>query len=263
MHKFIQNSLMIGFFAKAIEHFLMPGVFGGIIIGFVFGWHYSKGKWCLPNIIYNASAQNTIFAFDLHGVLVTPSFSETLSIIWHDLIKIKVLVLLLNPIVWYYLIKALFGMTISEETVDKLCKRNPQLVYIKSVLIKFMSAQNIDIKNIEFLAILRAKKYDVYVLSNIWPEALENLLRRFPVLSDLVTAFYIPTTEKKFNYYKPQVEFFESFKKFLIKKEKHKKQIIFIDNSLRNIKSANKAGLHGILVRSLDDLILQFQNNHD
>lgn len=216
---------------------------------------------------YAISPDTTIFAFDLHGVVLKPDYHKISKILWHDFFKKAPPKLWVKPEVWRSIYKLINNTVSSEYIFDRLAKEYSQVIPFKQIFINLISAQNLNQETIKLIKSLKSKGYKIYILSNIWPESLNILYNKFPELKILFDGAYIPDAKNGF-IAKPHPSFYEGFKYYLFTKKQTDKQIIFIDNSEKNIKGAQEAGLYAVefssvpeLVSYLKDKNFEFLNN--
>ncbi len=235
----------------------------GAFIGFLFSQWYTEKPSCFDAVLFNVKPATTLFAFDLHGVVLKPNRFQIASMLWDKFPKRRFFKFLFHPVGFYSLVSLFKNEAISEQTFDEFIEQHRQFKGLKPLFIELMTTQWLDKKNVSALKLLRHLGYKCFILSNIWPSALKTLKEKYPTLLDLFDGVYIPSAKNHY-VHKPQKIFYEGFKKYLENQNLDQKQIVFIDNNDTNIESANKAGLHALQVKSLDEIIVKLKlfNGH-
>jgi FMN phosphatase YigB (HAD superfamily) len=198
----------------------------------------------------NVSPDSVVFAFDLHNVVVKPDIIQMLKVAFRELHKISFFTLI-NPRVWYNIIK--YG-AVPEQLVDRLGRKYNDDGFTKEFLIKVINNQVLDKQMFDLIKALKEKGYSVFLASNIWKSMLEDLLKQIPDLNDIFDGYFIPSKENN-HIQKPNIKYYQEFKKYLIDHDLHNRQIIFIDNEEENLKTAKKEGFYTIKFTGIAPLI--------
>jgi FMN phosphatase YigB (HAD superfamily) len=191
----------------------------------------------------NVDAKKAIWAFDLHGVVLQPNYGEIAKILLTKTPFTRFIFYLFSPRFWHFLHYALTAQILKKSDFH-IFKQDAS--WMESIVVEILVAQDIDMEILAFLRKQHSKNIPCYVLSNIWPESLEKLLKKFPEFNTLFNGFYIP--DEKQQWYKPQKLFFEEFKKFVHMQEGPVSEIYFVDNGESNVRAAEQAGMHSFLL---------------
>lgn len=196
----------------------------------------------------------TVFAFDLHNVVLDVDFTKVIKLLWYDFLRYAPTDLLLGPKTWSTLHAFTQDNLSMEYLFDKMAQKYETSIPFKKLFSDIISAQDLNYKTLGLLFALKFYGYKLYILSNIWNSSLLQLFRKYPLLKDLFDGYYIPSEEN--NYIaKPSGAFYLGFKKYLKAQGQNSKQIVFVDNSDDNVKSARRMGLHAIEFNSINNLI--------
>jgi len=182
---------------------------------------------------------NTLFVFDIHGVIFKISFFKMLSKIYKIPKKHRLLFLAIRPDFWYHAIKIYRKKRASEESLVKLSKKFPVLKQYKKEAIEIFNSQKLVPSTLRLIQDLRKHGYPLHILSNIGEETFAALKEKYPHVFKHFSQKHIT---KASNGYisKPEKK---SFANHINTKYKH---VVFIDDSKRNIKAANNLGLKAI-----------------
>lgn len=182
---------------------------------------------------------NTVFAFDLHGVIFKINKSEIAKQAVKLLFKPSLLKMAFYCSFWedIKILKAQHAS--SEQYLDTLIKKYPELANHKSFGMNLINAQKKNPGTIEVLKALKKQGYKIYLISNVGPKSLKTLQKRHPEVFNLFEGYSIPTKEN--NYLrKPNKRVFEHFIK---KNNLESKNIIFVDDKEKHLKSARRVGI--------------------
>ena len=100
-------------------------------------------------------------------------------------------------------------------------------------------------ETVAYIRELKEKGYQLYVLSNCRHDTFAQETEQHPELFSLFSGAYLPCPENNFGC-KPQSAFYQLFKAYLAQQGHADKQIVFIDDKLKNITSAVPHGISGI-----------------
>jgi FMN phosphatase YigB (HAD superfamily) len=229
------------------------------VIVLVLCWYLKKKK-PYVEVIGSLSPATTVFAFDLHSVVLIPRRLEIARLLWHNLLKDIPFSLIIKPKLWYHLYKLYRNSLASESIFTQLQQEYPAIAPLRNLIADLMAAYSVNPKMISILKTLKEEGYPLYILSNIWAESLEHLYRNFPILKELFDGAYIPSKDNNFAA-KPSSVFYEGFKDYLAQQGHSNKHIIFVDNGENNLDQARKAGLYGVAFTSAESFI-QFIEKH-
>lgn len=202
----------------------------------------------------NHTPETTIVAFDLHGVVSTCNYREILKLALHNPSCILRLALYtFNP----FFLKDVYRLWRSHAVAAAYLK----LVHIKypflkptiSFLIQAGNAQKPNVQLIDFIKTLKNHGYSIHLFSNIGDIILDDFTVQHP---DMVHLFDAVCSTQKSNGYvgKP---YDAAFINYHVQCNPSGKQVIFIDNTKRNIVAANRHNMIGVFYTSTQDVIQQ------
>ena len=202
----------------------------------------------------NFNPENTIFAFDLHYVILFPKVKEMARIFISESPKGTVVPLMLNPLAIYRMVNLIRECPVAEKVFDDFSKTYRSVEDLKSIFLKIMNCQELNRFIICLIQAIRNMGYKTYILSNIGAQVLKHFLEQEPEVAKLFDGFYVPSST---NYYlrKPDPFFFDGFKDYLANFKDQNKNIIFIDDLDVNVTSAKKLGYFAIKYKSNFELV--------
>ncbi len=224
-------------------------------------WYFYKSNKSEFSLSQQLSPDTTVFAFDLHNVVLIPDYHAIIKLLWNDFFRCAPFSLLIKPSLWYDLYK-LLRSSVSTEYIFAYLRNNgyPEVIPFENLIAHMMEAQHLNTELIPILQKLKQEGYKLSILSNIWAQSLEHLYKKFPLLKELFDGVYIPSKDNNFAA-KPSFLFYKGFKDYLNKQGQAHKQVIFIDNGEDNIEEAKKAQIYGYEFTSVNNFI-QFLNKH-
>lgn len=196
----------------------------------------------------------TVFAFDIHNVLLYPRYLDIGKALWKDFLRVAPFSLLMKPQVWYDVYQLMKNSIATERIFAHIHKEYTNIASFNDLITDIMKAQYLNNAMIDVLRSLKAQGYSLYILSNIWKNSLDHIYTYFPIFKELFDGAYIPSKDGN-GTQKPSLRFYEGFKKYLETKGQENKQIIFVDNDKENIQEAQKSGLYVILFTSTKEFI--------
>ena len=193
-------------------------------------------------------SSNTILAFDLHSVIFTFNYKEALSIIfkWPDKLTLFLCAFKIR-LVWKCF-ALLFHNPTDEEYFALFQQYCPKLL---PLIIKLFNAFRPIKTMVDLLKELKAKGYELHIVSNIGERRFEFLKKRYPDIIALFDKAKITNSDVQHLIKKPSHEYFISYLKDY---NSDHRSIIFIDDKEQNIEAATKAGIIGIRFISADKL---------
>jgi hypothetical protein len=212
--------------------------------------------------IPSLSPITTIFAFDLHGVVLTINWRVLIKIIVLELPKGLFLRFLLNPFGFYCVLKLVKDGVLSERAFDNFCVKHEKFIRLKPFLIRFMVTQKFNQETMTILKTLKKDGYKLYILSNIWPSAFILLEKQYAIINQIFDGFYISAAENNYGF-KPEPAFYQSFKGYLKNLEINCKCIVFIDNNSNNLEVAKTVGFYGLQVTALKQVLSNMKENSE
>lgn len=201
----------------------------------------------LPQPMTNKSHLSIVF--DLHGVIFRMSPFMVFKQIVQCPHKYNMLKLLVNIRFLYDLLYAILYKKVIEEWIYLLAAKYPDFAQIKETALTIANAQKPTAHMKEILTTLKKHHYHLIAFSNIGDESIQILSKKYPDIFNLFDT--IIHSNKKDGYIaKPSLE---SFKKLL--QCTKNKNILFIDDTAKNIYQADCHGVQGILF--INSLILE------
>lgn len=189
--------------------------------------------------------QDTIFVFDLHGVIFK---LDPIQVIKEAILlpnKLKLLSLIFHPIFIANSIYSLLNGSVAEKIVLGFDKKFPNLGVMHNGL-RILNCQIPIKQSVDIIKDLKKAGYKVYVLSNIGEHSLGILKNKFPEVFSYFDG--IMGTKNEDDYIqKPNPLAFE---KYLTKFEQDKEKLIFIDDQMKNVLSAKNCGISAIIFTS-------------
>jgi FMN phosphatase YigB (HAD superfamily) len=211
--------------------------------------HMGEALWAT---LQPMTPQNTLFFFDLHGVISHTSSPD----IWAEFSKnVENKGVLLSTMAkigwngdWAWAKKQ---TKVFEFRIDVLTERYPILEKYKQNFISLTNAQKPNEKMVRIIKELRNKGFTIVLASNIGPKTLEDFKVKFPEVAALFDDMYI--IDKKINFYgKPDSKYFEGLKQFALDKGHAGKQMVFTDDDQENIDVSVRKGFFGTFFTGAD-----------
>lgn len=177
-----------------------------------------------------------IFAFDLHGVIVKKRYRGFLKYILRYCYRMDILLLFFNIHFLTLLTQLLQKSRIPEEYITTCARYFPSLHFLIQPIISMTNEQIPLIETVTIIKALKNKGYKIFLFSNIGERTYVDFEKKFPEIVTLFDDICIAHAHDGW-IQKPQQAAFE---KFLIKFSLNPEQCIFIDNSKKNIKTAQQ-----------------------
>ena len=203
-----------------------------------------------------ATPKNTIIAFDLHDVLVRYDYSQIIKHFWYEKHKLKLFVAFLNPFLLYDTVKLFFKNAVAQQYIIGLAQKHPILKQYETLGIKIANSQKPVPQMIKLLKELKDSGYTLHMFSNIGSEIFKDLDKKLPHIFKDFKSFTLPSEQNGY-IRKPSKS---SFENYLSQNDIDGKQVIFIDDTIKNITNAYKYGIIGILYTCPCQLREQLKN---
>lgn len=194
--------------------------------------------------------ENTIFAFDFHDVITTskgwPKWRTRTRILWdcpyrNTLFKYA-------PSLLYTLLSIRKQLNVAEQAFKEVIDMYPELALCKQTFLDIANAQRPNKKTQAIMKQLSEKGFKLYLFSNIGEETFEDLRTRHPDLLFHLNGFcYVKASTGYIS--KPDPRMYQQFNNEC---NKEGKQVIFVDDLLRNIRAGCDAGMISILFKDAD-----------
>lgn len=186
--------------------------------------------------------KDTIFVFDLHGVIFKLDPVMVIKEAFYLPHKLKFLSLALHPVFIANAMLSLFRGAVAEKVVLGFDKKFPDLEFVPNGL-RILNSQTPINQSIDIIKDLKKAGYKVYILSNIGEHSLDVLRNKYPEIFSYFDG--IMGTIKEDDYIqKPNILAFE---KYINKFGQEKNKLIFIDDQMKNVISARNFGISSIL----------------
>jgi len=211
--------------------------------------------------------RDTIFVFDVNDVIIEPDFARIWSIIKTKILsshKMGLASAMIRPYLYYTVMRLAVKGSVPEEYLDSIQKNYPQFKDLIGYGLELANAQKPVKGMFELLEGLNKQGHKLLILSNICSDKLnadtesspEMLKKEFPIFGLFERDGFFLTTKENGYMRKPQPgfyqDFLEKFKKLY--GEENIKNIIFIDDRLKNVKAAREQGINSLWFISAEDL---------
>jgi len=191
--------------------------------------------------------ENTIIVFDLHDVIVNYDYIKIIKTFFASKGKLKLFITMLNPFVWWNIIKLIYNNAIAEQYIIGLGKEHKNLTPYIPLGIAIANCQKANPKMIILLKELKNKGYTLQLFSNIGTQIFKDFKQKNPHIINYFDKVILPSQENGY-LRKPHQN---AFLNFLEKnKENSNKQILFIDDKEKNTHKALSHGIIGISFKS-------------
>lgn len=173
---------------------------------------------------------NSIFIFDIHGVLFMHDYRCMLAVFWQSPIKWRLLKTIFNPRFIYHMVKFSYYRTLEEAFFLYFSKTANETADVWQLFIEIANCQHVNWPMIKLVHQLKDHGYQLGILSNISEEVFLDLQQRF---SSIFALFDPIITASAYNSFvtkpNPQV-----YKHLLLELAVHE-SIMFIDDNQKNV----------------------------
>lgn len=185
-------------------------------------------------------------ALDLHGVLFRLDWFHIIKLWWHYHHKFRLILCAVDPRMIWYGIKVLLSDPTDEECYAVFECYWPILV---PFIIACTNAQKPMPEMVVLMKELKAKGYQLHMVSNCGPRRLAFTKEQFSEIVSLFDCIYCSNGDVTNVIKKPQQLFFDNYKAHCCVKPQ---EVLFIDDSKKNVSAALKAGFNAV----------RFKNHH-
>lgn len=206
------------------------------------------GEAVIPNL-NKFNPANTVFAFDFHDVLASTDYNEIFKTFFKEFSSSDFWYMIRTKEIRKTLKNISKHIITAEKGIDNLAKKYPRMAKLKQPFLKLMNCQKLNHYMLDIVKQIKESGYRVYLLSNIGIETLKDLYKKYPELEKFFDGFYVPSPENNYSQ-KPSPDFFCQFKQYLIKIGDKQRNIIFVDDDLKNIKTATAHGFKALAFKS-------------
>ena len=184
--------------------------------------------------------QNTIFVFDVHGVIFKLSTREIIKEVFKDPNNLWIITMMLRPMLCVHLLVSQLRGGVAEELIFNVPKKKPKLKWFAPKAFKLINAQVPIKKTINIIEKLKSNGYQVYILSNIGERSLKHISLKYPEIFKLFDGIMTSTHKDNYNLKKPKKEMFEKYLQTFGQKPTN---LFFIDDKQANLETAKKLGM--------------------
>jgi len=210
----------------------------------------------------------TIFVFDVNDVIIDPDFSKIWKVIKSKIFsnhKFQLTEALLRPYLYYTVIKHASKGCLPEEIITKIKQVYPKYETLTAHALELANSQKEVPGMFQLINKLNKNGHVLLLLTNIscdkehfsLKSSIDMLKEEFPIfdLFDFDASMF--TTKHNGYLRKPYPLFFEKFLEKFVNKfgQERVKDIIFIDDRIKNVLAAREFGIKAVLFISSDDLI--------
>lgn len=204
------------------------------------------------------SPQNTILAWDFHDVVAYKPLGTMavrgLSLIKNADNRWQLAKLLFSPTFWSTVSSTGHATNSGDRIIEKMIEKYPELLaHHRDEIYEIANLHQIDQEVMDIIKQLRELGYKQVLASNIGPESLGRMRKKYPELFALFDELYFDgSVDKKGVRYtqlvKPHTAYYEGLRNFLDDHGITQPQIIFIDDKKENITGARQSnvGIDGI-----------------
>ena len=140
------------------------------------------------------------------------------------------------------------GTKTREEIIDAICEKYPDdAEKVREIMANCDDMLRVSKKNTDLIKRLKAAGIGVYYLSNTNEHAFEFMTSTYEVFSYLDGGI----ASYRDGVIKPSADIFELF---LSRYGKTAEECVFVDDMPQNVDGAKAVGLHGIVLKNIDDL---------
>lgn len=174
--------------------------------------------------------RNTIFIFDIHGVLFTHDYLSMLDTFWRSPMKWRLIKTVLDPRFIYHMVKVSWHSTLAEAFFLYFDQTAPGTADVWKLFIEIANCQRVNWPMIKLVHRLKDQGYQLGILSDISDEVFLDLEERFASIFALFDPIITTSAYNKFvTKPNPQV-----YKHLLQELDMHE-SVMFIDDNQKNV----------------------------
>ncbi len=205
------------------------------------------------NLKQKVTPNTAVFAFDLHDVLFSKNYKNIIHPAFKALKK-GMFWYILNPIFLFKAVSLSMKNKIWEDIYYTLCQDYPEFLNFEEDFFDISNSCCTPICTvIDIVKELKNRGYKLFLLSNIGFNSYENLKKRFMSILSLFDGVYLPNKSNDYHH-KPSPEYYTGFIRYLDQAGLRNKQVIFIDDSVKNLQGARNSGISGIHFKNTEQL---------
>ncbi len=199
---------------------------------------------------FTANPENTVFVFDLHGVVFHKDIAGMIRTIVKAPLSVHSFITFINPLFWYDFFTLFFSRGSTEEIICTLAHKYPSLKKYINVSIEIANKQLPTKETVKIIKQLKQQGFRILIFSNIGITTFQKLRKKFPDIFSYFDGYQV--TEPADNWIqKPHKQAYE---KFINTFNLFEYNIVFIDDKAQNIKTAKSLGIYGIHFNTVKDL---------
>ena len=207
---------------------------------------YHLNKKYPKNVATQKISSDTVFVFDLHGVIFKLNPIEVVKEFIKSPNKKQLLSTVFYPKLFIRALYSFYKGEVAEEVVLNLATKYPELKDVSTTLFNAINAQEPIKQTIDIIKELKSKGHKLFIFSNIGEQSINVLKQKFPDVFENFDG--ISSTNSKDGYIKKPNP--EAFKKHLSQFGHKTSNLIFIDDKMKNIAAAQSLGISSILFTS-------------
>lgn len=200
------------------------------------------------------SPENTILTFDFHDVIVNYDYPNIISTFLKSNKKLRLFIALLNPFVLWDIIKMKYNKGVSEQFIVSIGRNHKSLEPYIPLGIKIANTQKVNPKMLELIKELKGMGYQMHIFSNIGAIIFQDAKDKFAQVFENFDKIILPSEQN--GYIRKPYQ--NAFKNYLDSIDSTNKQIIFVDDKLENIQTAERNALIGIKFKNYEQLKREF-----
>lgn len=196
------------------------------------------------------SPDNIVIAFDLHGVLFRHDYKKMIHFFIKSDDKWKLIKTTLNPALWIDVFKIARTSSVPEAFIMRLAQQHNTIKSLLPSIIHIMNAQVPHQPTVELAYTLKKEGYILHIISNIGETIYRDLEQQFPEILSMFDHVVVTCAANGY-ISKPNPEMYYQYLSTI----NHKQKPIFIDDKIKNIRSALNCSIASIYYSSLEHTI--------
>jgi len=226
--------------------YLLVITFAGItvIIAYLIAKLAQRSYQTLPaECTSSINPSNTVLVFDIHGVLFKHNYKRMLRLLLSAPHPLRLCAQLCNPSALYDFFTLVLAGAVPEKCMVALTKKYPGLRPYIPLSIIIANSQIPNTATIELVRELKRRGYTLHILSNIGEIFFADLQQKFPELFAHFDVIHVACAADDY-VAKPNEKFFRDYIK---RYGQSGKNIIFIDDKIKNVKAALRLHIFAVL----------------
>lgn len=208
-------------------------------------------------MMYTYQPEHTIITFDLHGVVSTLDYKAVAQLfVYNPLSVLKLCCYSFNP----FFLKDVYRLwrthAVAARYLELVKKKYPLLVSTIPFLIRVGNAQIRNRQLIDLIIKLKARGHPIHLFSNIGDIIMDDFKVSYPDVIALFDRMHITHQQDKY-VGKPYAQAFITYQQ---RCNPEGKQVIFIDNSKRNIDACVRHTMIGVHFTSTQRVVAKLSD---